>query len=166
MAQIIIRQYTPDPLVHALVSNYRRRPIIREANSTADELVLVISDAFRVWKRDHKWQEQRAGSITHRQLVQEFYADHCKVFTCNEGNDRKGGFAILHGELLALHNVERGCGDWMMRRAIEEGARRLQCCGTPHLLSFYVKHGFNTVEVERDNRGGDHPLIYTMTRNR
>ncbi len=162
MAQVIIRQTTPDPLVHALVSNFRRRPLIREACSLGDELVLKISHAFHEFKQKRApLRDEPYGSMW-RDVVREFYDNHCKVFTCNEGNDRKGGFAILHGELIGLHNVERGCGDWMMRRAIDEGAVRLQCIGTPELLMFYNKHGFAAKRVEANRNGPEYPMVYTM----
>lgn len=162
MAQVIIRQTTPDPLVHALVSNFRRRPLIREACSLGEELVLKISHAFHEWRAFVFEDTPVRHRPSHRELVREFYTEHCKVFTCNEGNDRKGGFAILRGELIGLHNVERGCGDWMMRRAIEEGAVRLQCFGTPKLLTFYNKHGFAAKRVEANRNGPEYPMVYTM----
>lgn len=160
MAQVLIRQYSMDPLVHALASNPRRRPLIREGCASGGEVGCKISEVWHCWRR--------AGQFGHvpdrRAQEREFYASQCIVYTAQEGNDRRGGFAVLQGELIGLHHVDKGHGDWLMRAAVDAGAWRLNCFADPHLLSLYNRHGFNTVQVER-NTNPTGPDVHYMERN-
>lgn len=162
MAEVLIRQACIAPLVHALTSNGRRRPIIRDMCTPGPELAIYNAELFREHMGTVGGGLYRA-SKEHRALLDVWYKERCKVFTSNVGNDRRGGYCIINGLLLGLHHVDPGKGDWLMRDAIKEGAETLVCYGTPKLLSFYNKHGFRAVKVESNRYDKTGPMIYHMT---
>lgn len=157
MAQVLIRHYSMDPLVHALASNTRHRPLIRDMLDDSGELAIKIGSACR----DHR---KCLAGVPQREADRVFFDRQCIVYTANEGNQKRGGFAVLRGELVGLHHIDKGKGDWLMRAAIEAGARKLCCLGTPYLLNFYSSHGFNTVRVERNTDGPNGPDCHYMER--
>lgn len=160
MAQVLIRQYSMDPLIHAIASNPRRRPLIRDMLDDSGAIAIKIGNAFRERYPNHEAPGRHPGGRRGRE--QQFYAKHCIVYTAQEGNDRRGGFAVLDGELIGLHHVDKGLGDWLMRAAVDAGARKLCCLGTPHLLSLYTRHGFTTVRVERNTDDPKGPECHFM----
>ncbi len=70
------------------------------------------------------------------------------------------GYAIKDtGELCYVHALIRGCGDALVRDAITNGAKRLDCFDG-YLVSLYARHGF--VEVGRipNYTKGDPDVVY------
>lgn len=149
MAQVIIRQYSTDPLVHTVASNARRRPQIRDtlqdsglwACDKAEQFRTLTEPGLSIWQ-PHEF------SLHRRLALRRWYEEHCKIYTAQEGNDRRGGFAIVYGNLEQLHHVERGRGDWLVANAISLGAVTLNCLAVPHLLDLYHRNGFETIEVQ------------------
>lgn len=164
MAQLLIRHYSPDPLYHAAFANMRRRPLIRDGITDPGKWVAETSETFRrsfVLPEYVKPGSLEARSL-HRQALLSWYEKHCKIFTSNEGNDRRGGFAILHGELQLLHHVDPGKGDWLVRQAVAEGAMSLNCFEVPHLLELYKRNGFVTAAVLNNTDNPNGPRVHYM----
>jgi hypothetical protein len=135
--------------------------LIREGCSDSGELAIQIGKAYREWS-DSIGPVSSPQAKRGRERI--WYETQCIVYTAQEGNDRRGGFAVLQGELIGLHHVDKGLGDWLMRAAVDAGADCLNCFEHPHLLDLYTRHGFRTVSVVTNTTKGG-PAVHYMERN-
>lgn len=155
----IIVPVSINAFINALGVNRRISDKVRGGTSTADEVMLQVAQAYRPAR---SLGFTRAES---RARLEEFYSKRCHVRLCFSDNRAVGGFIVLDGELLALHNLEPGHGDWMMRDAVRCGAVKLSCWATTALLNLYVRHGFKAVGHEPHHTDPDHPGVAHMVRN-
>lgn len=156
MSQIMVSS-TGEGFYYAHNHNCRRRPLIREMTDTPEEVQLKLAAAAS--KHLHRLEGK-----TPRQVYDAFYSSQfCSVRLAKEGNaPARGGFIVLLGELVALHHIDHGKGDWMMADAIHHGARTLTCFDIPHLLKLYERHGFRERPGRVDNTNPDGPAIVSM----
>ncbi|UPW35195.1 hypothetical protein [Pseudomonas phage PCS5] len=94
----------------------------------------------------HKWVKAN-GLTNNKQVLKEFYTDICKLRLAKDGNAVTGGYMILDGTLQGVFSFTKGMGPWLIRQAIAEGARKLDCFDG-FLPEFYKQFGF--VEVRRE----------------
>jgi hypothetical protein len=164
MTLTIIRSKDLDSLYYGLCFNARQNAHVRDSCMTPGELVTEVAHAYH-----RRYKPQRgADKATRLEQVQrgnEFYRLHCKVnVVYGEADElgqpaRVGGYAVLDGELLALHCIVKGHGDWLMQHAKSDGARKLQCWDTQFLRNFYERHGFKVVATEPSNNGDPRSVI-------
>lgn len=160
MPQVLVKA-AMDKFYYALNHNRRRRPVIATGCATAEEVVLRTGQEFQ--RRNP--QTLAVTLSTNRQdwkrRVDDYYEKVCHVRLAKELNDSVGGFVVVDGELIGLHNIHPGCGDWMLRDAIALGANRLDTYAVPHLLELYTKHGFREVlrEPNKIIKGGV-PVVF------
>jgi hypothetical protein len=157
MPQVIVK-VEPDKFYYALQTNMSRRPVIREGCSTKAEVSLRCAQEFHrlypVVLTRHPTRHQRNEQIAH------FHKRYCHIRLCMEGNRADGGFIVVCDELIGLHNVKPGTGDWMMREAISLGADRLDTYDVPHLIELYNKHGFHEVLREANTIKGKPDVVW------
>lgn len=154
----IILKVKSEKFYYALNHNRRRREVVASGGSTAEEITLRVAQEF------HRWKDKYV-STPHKALLESFYSRYCHVrLAIAPGNDARGGFIVLGGELMGLHSVDPGNGDWLMRAAIELGADRLDCFDVPHLVDLYQRHGFKEILREKHLIGG-HPDVIWMRRD-
>lgn len=159
MPQIIL-QVPMEKYYYALNHNARRRPEICGSVTPAEELCLIISREFHrrnpqtllvtLSTRRNDWAKR----------VADFYTKVCHVRVAADGNDKRGGFVVMDGELMTLHSIDKGNGDWLMREALRLGANRLDTYDIPYLISFYQKHGFREVLREANTKKGMPDVVW------
>ena len=130
MAQVLV-QAAMHKFYYALNHNRRRRPVIATGCATAEEVVLRTGQEFH-----RRYPQTLAVTLAtkhgdHSRKLEEYYSKVCHVRLAKEGNDSVGGFVVVDGELIGLHNIRPGCGDWMLRDAIALGANRLDTYDIP-----------------------------------
>lgn len=158
MAQVIVKA-GPDAFHYALETNKGRRWQIREGCSTKAEVTLRCAQEFhRVFPPDHSGRQFTRAAQNLR--IDQFHTRHCHIRLCKEGDRADGGFIVLCGELIGMHNVKPGTGDWMMREAVALGADRLDTYDVPHLIQLYTKHGFREVLREPNTKKGQPDVVW------
>lgn len=75
-------------------------------------------------------------------LHNEGKRDQCRYYLVSDDSATVAGYAILNGELVAVHSLVKGLGDWLVRNAVADGAIYLDCF-EGHLSELYARHGFN-----------------------
>lgn len=133
MAQVLIDVH-PSVFIGALRNNIDRREQIRGATHDVGTLCKNIS-----------------------------LAQGLAAVVAAEGNDKRGGFLVLDGELQGLHSIDKGNGDWLLHAAVEYGADRLDTYDIPHLVDLYYRHGFREV-LREPNLNGVGPDVIWMRR--
>lgn len=156
MSQVLV-QTPPAAFYFALSNNARRRPHIAAACSTGNDIIGRVAKEF--WRRNPA-RDRIAGQEPHQARLDRFYRLHCHVRIATDCNDHQGGFIVLDGELLGLHNIKAGTGDWLMRAAVELGADRLDTFDIPHLISLYQRHGFTEVLREKNHIAGQPDVVF------
>lgn len=165
MSQVIVK-VTPAVFYNAMNFNARRRSLIRDQCSSAEQVVLAISQRFGESRDKRVPPAQRTGhgnSVEHRDALTKFYRERAIVRCAVEGNDQRGGYVVLDGELIGFHHIDREHGDWMMHHAVSDGAVRLNCFDEPHLIGLYGRFGFREVRRE-PNHTPDKPDVIFMER--
>lgn len=125
------------------------------------QLVSEMADVYWLKKKQH---------LT-RDYTQHFYSEVCKIRVVRTSDSRwlapknTGGYIVLDGELLALHSVIRGQGDWLMNSAVHDGAVRLSCFDEPKLIALYNKHGFREVRRELNTTKGRPDVVWMVRKN-
>lgn len=160
MSQVLVK-VTPTTFYYALNHNARRRPQISECCSSAEDITGSVSQEF--WRLNPAWDRMQQNE-PHQLRLDRFYRVHCHIRVATEANDHQGGFIVLSGELLGLHNIKPGTGDWMMREAVSLGADRLDTFDVPHLIALYTRHGFTEVLRESNNNTPCEPDVVFMRR--
>lgn len=132
---------TLERFVHAL--NFARRNDERVRASLMDEgeVALKVANEFRRLNPAPTVKVLAAM----REKEHQFYSKHCHLYLCMDGNEVRGGYCVLSGELLCLWNHDRSTGDWMLRHALELGADRLDHFDLPPLNDLYHRHGFKEI---------------------
>ena len=155
MPQVLVK-VAPDAFYYALVTNASRRPQIRAACADASGILIACSSEFH--RRNPKMvpHERRVWQAR----IDEFHDKVCHIRLATDGNDKRGGFVVLDGELLGFHNVDCGRGDWMMRWAVALGANRLDCFDIPHLIDLYERHGFREILREPNTTKGQPDVVW------
>lgn len=81
----------------------------------------------------------------------EFFIAGCPAFM---------GFAISeNGELTSVFSAIQGKGDTIMKEAIKQGAKHLDCFDG-YLPTFYARHGFKEVRREKNWTEGEPDVVY------
>jgi hypothetical protein len=165
MPQVIVKA-TLEQFYYALATNAGRRQDIRNGCSPAADIVSQVSSEFQ--RRNPSTTEHSGQRMPrnaqHEAKIDNFYRKVCHVRLAKEGNDPVGGFVVMDGELVGLHNIRNGSGDWMLREAVNLGADRLDCFDVPHLIDLYQRHGFREILREPNHTKGK-PDIVWMRRN-
>lgn len=161
MAQVLVKG-TPSDFHYTLSTNsIRRDQVLRCCSSSADVQAAMASE---FWRRNPAKDRLNADTTPHQDRLSRFYNLHCHIRLATDCNDKQGGFVVLSGELLGLHNIKPGTGDWMLREAVALGADRLDTFDIPNLINLYTRHGF--VEVLREpNRRPGQPDVVWMRRH-
>lgn len=74
--------------------------------------------------------------------------------------DWRAGFSIRpDGELVYVFSLDRGHGDDIMRAALANGARRLDCFDG-YLVEFYARHGFEVTAREPNWTPGGPDVVF------
>lgn len=152
MSQVIVN-VPPAAFYFALNQNRRRRPMVGANCNTAEECMILMAKAFHA--------KEFFGSVTHAERLSAFLAADCTFRCAVDGTDKRGGYMILSGNLIGLHHVDPGRGDWLLRDAIDHGARRLECFQEEHLVRLYERNGF-VVTGRTANWTAGQPDILTM----
>lgn len=159
MPQVIVR-VAMDQFYYALNYNARRRPEIAASCTRAEDICIMTSNEF------HRRNPNKVvvGKATNRQewaaKVENYYSKVCHVRVATEGNDKRGGFVVIDGELVGFHHVDKGKGDWLLAEAVSLGANRLDCFDIPHLLDLYYRHGFREVLREPNHKKGAPDVVW------
>lgn len=161
----IIVPVSINAFINALGVNRRISDKVREGTNTADEVMLQVAQSYDLVAGGAEFRRAALSRMENKMRLDNFYKYSCHVRLCFTDNRAVGGFIVLDGELLALHNLEPGHGDWMMRDAVRCGATKLSCWATPALLNLYVRHGFKAVGHESHHTDPDHPGVAHMVRN-
>jgi hypothetical protein len=157
MPQVIVKA-EPDAFYWALETNKGRRQVIRDGCNEREEVTLKCAQEFhRLFPTVSGRTSTRASQ---RIRIDTFHNRHCHIRLCKKGDRAEGGFVVLSGELLGLHNVKPGNGDWMMREAIALGADRLDTFDVPHLIELYTKHGFREILREANTTKGKPDVVW------
>lgn len=139
--------------------NAKRAEQVQVNCCTDSELVLTHAKAYH--KRFPVMMGGRGGAKARHAV---WHRDHCHVRIVKEDARTVGGFMVLNGKLLGLHNQTEGRGDWMMQHACNLGARHLDCFDVPALVQLYQRWGFKEVgRLDNFNQGG--PDVLSMRRN-
>lgn len=148
----VITPATLDQFQNALGLAARTRPEIATGCHAAGDIVLKVAQAYHRCKT--AWPAQiKAASLSDVREIQaendrNFFGKRCKIRLCYEDSQPVGGYIVLEGELLGLHNLRRGKGDWMLEHAVLDGADRLDTLAVRSLLALYERHGFKQVSTE------------------
>lgn len=157
MAQILL-QVSPDKFYYLLNHNARRRPEIAACTSSAADISVRCAQEFhRLYPPTPGWSHDRKA---HAAKLDRYHRQTCHIRAAVDGADYCGGFVVLAGELLGLHNVRRGSGDWMLREAVALGADRLDTFDIPHLIDLYTRHGFREVLREPNHNAGQPDVVW------
>lgn len=124
------------------------------------ELVLAISSKYRELYPVRLAADDRMGT---KLREAEFYKKHCIIRIAKQDAETVGGYCVLDGELLCLHNKQKGKGDWMLDHAKSDGAVRLNCFDVPPLTELYTRHGFKVVNRQPNWVEGE-PDVLIMER--
>lgn len=163
MPQVIVKAAI-DKFYFALNLNARRRPYIGASCTPAEDVTVKAAQEFH--RRNPSVSARRGvpdfqeARRRHAALLDTYYSKVCHVRLAMEGNDPVGGFVVLDGELIALHNVKQGKGDWMLREAVSLGADRLDCFDIPYLIDLYYRHGFREVLREPNTTKGRPDVVW------
>ena len=158
MPQVLV-QVTPDAFYYAFNHNARRRDQIRVSPILAENVTLRCAQEF------HRRNPAKNPGVphdrkAHQAKIDRFHRLHCHVRVATENNDHRGGFVVLSGELIGLHHVDPGHGDWLMQHAVALGADRLDCYDIPHLIELYKRHGFREVLREANHTAGQPDVVW------
>lgn len=149
MATVLIQQKDTRKFLDALGHAQRELPH-GEALTRATTTALIIADAF--WATAKEVED-------HAEQVAEFYRERCKLFLAMDGNTVAGGFGVLNGELIGLFAWPGTWGVWLLLRAMDEGATRLNCFDG-FLPEYYAKYGWREVRREPNYEAGGPDVIY------
>lgn len=141
----VIAKVTLEKFVHALNHARRRFPLV-DANCHHESTVAIkVADEFRRRYTQTLAQTMSTTQLRHKRNLAEFEAKHCHLMLVFNGAVVEGGYCVLSGELMALWNVSKGKGDWLMQHAINDGAVHLDHFDVPVLCDLYERHGFREV---------------------
>lgn len=147
----VIAKVTLEKFVHALNHARRRFPLVGASCTHEGTLAIKCADEFRRRYTAQLSQIMGTNPTRHKRNIDEFYSRHCHLMLVFEGSEVVGGYCVLSGELMALWNIRKGKGDWMMQHAINDGADRLDHFDIPALCNLYERHGFREVLREPNN---------------
>lgn len=159
MPQVLV-QVPSDAFYYAFNHNARRRDQIRVSPTLAENVTIRCAQEF------HRMNPRHTGAPfdrkAHAAKLERFHKLHChiRLATDMDGSKKLGGFIVLNGELLGLHHIERGHGDWLMQHAVSLGADRLDCYDIPHLIELYKRHGFREVLREPNHKAGQPDVVW------
>lgn len=159
MPQVIL-QVPMEKFYYALNHNARRRPEIRASCTPAEEVAIITSQEFHRRNPQQLVISGRGNRRAWSERVAAFYDKVCHVRVAVDGNDKRGGFIVMDGALIALHSIDKGNGDWLMREALSLGADKLDTYDIPYLLEFYKKHGFYEVLREPNTTKGKPDIVW------
>ena len=145
MPQVLI-EVPLNTFINALDYNRGHNQAYRESLSSGSEIALKVAEAYHEYKKDDRVLGM--SQLEHKAKLSKFYREQCRLMLAYEGSTPVGGYAVLQGELLAFHNVRKGCGTWMLDRAVVDGAERLDCFAVPRLVELYSSRGFKEVRRE------------------
>lgn len=158
---------TIDQFQNALGLARRTRPAVAEGCHEAGDIVLKVVQAYHRHKQSWPAQIRDVDRSVLRTMQEEneraFFGNRCKIMLAYLDSKPVGGYVVLEGELLGLHNVERGKGDWLLQHAVNDGADRLDTLAVPHLLRLYDRYGFKQVHTQA-NHNPDLPDVVWMRR--
>lgn len=131
---------------------------IDDAVSPTSEIVSSVANTF--WALN-----QHLMADAHKDKLAEFYSTRCRIRltygeTPEHAANPMGGYIVLDGALLALHNLEKGKGRWLLDHAIADGATHLDCFDVPGLRQLYESRGFRTVRREQNTIPGEPDVIW------
>lgn len=159
MPQVLVK-VTPDAFYYAFNHNARRRDQIRVSPILSEQVTLRCAQEF------HRLNPAKLGTPldrkAHQAKIDRFHDKHChiRLATDMDGGNKLGGFVVLSGELIGLHHIERGHGDWLMQEAVSLGADRLDCYDIPHLINLYERHGFREILREPNTTKGQPDVVW------
>lgn len=161
MVQSIIPA-SPEQFYYSMNFNARRRPQIKTTCSAAEDIVLKVAQEFQ---RETAMlppvsRVSTGNSIAHKGRLLAFYKHRALIRVVVQGNDKRGGFVILNGELMGLHHVDAGKGEWLLQEAIRLGADRLDCFDIPHLMRLYMRYGFRELSREPNHKPGQPDVVW------
>lgn len=163
----VITPATLDQFQNALTLARRTRQHVADGCHEAGDIVLKVVQAYHRHKSSWPAQIKDASRVDLREIQtaneNHFFDRRCKIRLCYEDNKPVGGYVVLEGELLGLHNLRKGCGDWLVQHAVLDGADRLDTLAIPHLLRLYSRYGFREVHNE-PNWNPDLPHVVWMRR--
>lgn len=140
----------------------QRQHQIATSVDPADEVVTNVRKRFWAVHNETPVRERPAFD----DFVRMFYSQHAKIRLAMRSApdlavpEATGGYIVLAGELLALHSVVRGQGDWLLGNAIGDGAVSLCTHAVPHLLALYSGRGFREVKREPDRIAGRPDVVW------
>lgn len=152
MASILIQQHGIQEYLDALGAARLTHKHGAALSSPSEVSTRVLSEFWAMVYADE------LGGDTHGERVREFYSQHCKVFLAKEDDRVTGGFLVLRGELIGLFATDVW-GVWLLRRAMGEGARKLDCFDG-FLPAYYAKHGWREVRRESNWTEGGPDVVY------
>ena len=161
MPQVLI-EVPLNTFINALDYNRGHSQAYRESLSSGGEIALKVAEAYHEYKKDDR--VLGLSQLEHKAKLSKFYREECRIMLAFDGNTPVGGYAVLQGELLAFHNVRRGCGTWMLDRAVADGAERLDCFAVPRLVELYSSRGFREVRREAHWSDSTKPDVVWMER--
>ena len=129
-------------------------------NQISDLFVKVSSNEFKEsLKRVQSFYKVIRESTTPWNEIEtkdvKFFIAGCPAFM---------GFAVSeNGELTSVFSAIQGKGDTIMREAIKQGAKHLDCFDG-YLPTLYARHGFHEVRREANWTKGEPDVVY-MERN-
>lgn len=135
----------------------KRAYLVRSQCLSTMELVLMQAKAYRDVYPERLEADDRQGT---KAREREFYEKHCIIRLCKEGTRTVGGYCVLRGELLALHNQHRHRGQWMLQHAIDDGAKCLSCFDNKPLVDLYTSRGFVIRKREPNWEAGGPDVLY------
>lgn len=163
MPQVILK-VAMDQFYYAINFNSRRRPDIGTSCARGEDICVRTSQEFHRRNPQDSLLSKRERTVidhnVHQRKIDNFYDKVCHVRVVAEGNDKRGGFVVLDGELLGFHHVDKGKGDWMLREAVKLGADRLDCYDIPHLIDLYERHGFREILREPNTKKGQPDVVW------
>lgn len=121
--------------------------------------------ALRIAQEFHRLVQGKRSRDENRAALARFHEQHCKVRVCHlmdpfTSVDTVGGYIVLSGELLGLHNLARGKGEWMLDHALKDGADRLDTLDVPHLIKLYESRGFRECLREPNHTAGQPDVVW------
>lgn len=166
MSQIIL-QATLEQFLNALGLN--RRMTMTEAQdgqrvyqinkclSPTNHIGLAVAQRFWKWVAENPSSNTQAE---HLAAMREWRDKHCKIRLCYWNNRAVGGYVVVQGELLGMHNLHRGVGQWMLDHAINDGAVTLDCFDEPALIKLYASRGFTEERRELNHVKGLPDIVW------
>ena len=166
MSQIIL-QATLEQFLSALGLNRRVKPTeaqdgqrvyqINKCLSPTNHIGLAVAQRFWKWNPNDPLNHSKDS---HVQAMREWRDKHCKIRLCYYNNRAVGGYVVVQGELMGMHNLHRGVGQWMLDHAINDGTVTLDCFDEPALIKLYISRGFTEERREAQPRQRQPDIVW------